>query len=160
MNDSLQRLLDSLNEKLALQTWDKHEKLDRVSIPGYADFEEFLKNNPPALTVEEQIWYNYIPQILKGVSVLLGGTVAGNAASLLLQLKGEQDMNASQINITTNIIGLLLFVLEPVRSYLASQPFNWVTFATCVLGSAVAYFTGKSSKAVLSANPNLKEGGS
>jgi hypothetical protein len=51
------------------------------------------------------------------------------------------------INIVTNVIGVLLFILEPVRSYLQSQPFNWVTFATCIGGAVIAYFTSKSTTA-------------
>ena len=56
-------------------------------------------------------------------------------------------MNASTINIITNIIGILLFVLEPLRAYFTSQPFNWITFATCILSAVVAYFTSKSTLA-------------
>jgi hypothetical protein len=77
---------------------------------------------------------------------LLRGTVAGNAADLLTILKGGT-VNPSQINLTTNIIGFLLAILEPVRSYLTEQPFEWGTFAACVLGAAVAYYTGKSTLA-------------
>ena len=142
MNDSLERLLETLNKKIAKQDF---EKLEKVDLPAEATFEKYLEFYPPALTVREKIWYNYLPQVLKGAAILLHGTVAGNAADLLLQIKDEDLMNASQINITTNILGFLLFVLEPVRSYLASQPFSWFTFVTCVLGAGVAYFTGKST---------------
>lgn len=49
------------------------------------------------------------------------------------------------INTITNVIGILLFILEPVKSYLTSQPFNWTTFLTCIGGAIIAYFTSKSS---------------
>lgn len=55
------------------------------------------------------------------------------------------DLTPKWINIATNIIGALLFVLEPVRAYLQSQPFNWVTFATCVGAAIIGYFTSKSA---------------
>lgn len=57
-------------------------------------------------------------------------------------------MDAKKINLITNIIGILLAILEPLRSYLASQPFNWATFATCIGGALIAYFTGKSTLAL------------
>jgi len=52
-------------------------------------------------------------------------------------------MNAKTIDLITNIVGFLLAVLEPVRSYLMSQPFNWGTFALCIGTAVIAYFTGK-----------------
>ena len=54
-------------------------------------------------------------------------------------------MSPNTINIITNIIGFLLFFLEPVRAYLTSQPFDWMTFALCVGGAIIGYFTGKST---------------
>ena len=54
-------------------------------------------------------------------------------------------MNAKQINVVTNVVGVGIAVLEPLNSYIHTQPFNWVTFATCILGAVVAYFTGKST---------------
>jgi len=51
------------------------------------------------------------------------------------------------INIITNIIAVLLAILEPVRSYLGSQPFNWITFLVCVGGAVIGYFTSKSTLA-------------
>ena len=54
-------------------------------------------------------------------------------------------MSPSAINWITNIIAALLFVLEPVRAYLASQPFSWMTFLLCVGGAVIGYFTGKSA---------------
>ena len=54
-------------------------------------------------------------------------------------------MSPKLINIITNVIGGLLVVLEPVRSYLLSQPFDWVTFGICVAGAIIGYFTGKSA---------------
>ncbi len=56
-------------------------------------------------------------------------------------------MTPSRINIVTNIVGFLLFVLEPVKSYLTGQPFSWETFLLCIGGAIVAYFTGKSTLA-------------
>ena len=53
-------------------------------------------------------------------------------------------MNANVINIITNVIGFLLVVLVPVKNYLESQTFDWLSFSICVLGAVVAYFTGKS----------------
>ena len=57
-------------------------------------------------------------------------------------------MNPKTIDIITNIIGFLLAVLEPVKSYLTSQPFNWATFALCIGTAVIAYFTGKGIPAV------------
>lgn len=54
-------------------------------------------------------------------------------------------MSPKMINIITNITGVLLFILEPIRAYLTTQPFSWPTFASCVFMAVVAYFTGKST---------------
>ena len=59
-------------------------------------------------------------------------------------------MSPNVINIITNVIAVLLAVLEPVRAYLESQPFNWMTFAMCIGGAVIAYFT---SKSVLNTTP-------
>lgn len=53
-------------------------------------------------------------------------------------------MSPRVINIITNIVAILLAVLEPVKAYLASQPFDWTTFILCILGAIISYFTGKS----------------
>jgi hypothetical protein len=57
-------------------------------------------------------------------------------------------MAPSRINLITNIVGFLLAILEPVRSYLSNQPFDWGTFSLCILGAIVAYFTGKNTLSV------------
>ena len=62
-------------------------------------------------------------------------------------IKGESKMTPSTINIITNIIGVLLVILEPVKSYLSTQPFEWGTFGICVLSAVIAYFTSKSTLA-------------
>jgi hypothetical protein len=54
-------------------------------------------------------------------------------------------MNPKVINIITNVIAVLLFILEPIKSYLTSQPFSWTTFAICVGGAVIGYFTSKST---------------
>ena len=54
-------------------------------------------------------------------------------------------MNPNVINIITNVIAVLLTILEPVRAYLSSQPFNWTTFAVCIGGAVIGYFTSKST---------------
>lgn len=54
-------------------------------------------------------------------------------------------MSPNAINLLTNVIAFLLFVLEPVRAYLTSQTFNWMTFLLCVGGAIIGYFTGKST---------------
>jgi hypothetical protein len=54
-------------------------------------------------------------------------------------------MTPQIINIITNVIGILLAILEPVNSYFSTQPFNWTTFLVCLGGALVAYFTGKSA---------------
>jgi len=54
-------------------------------------------------------------------------------------------MNPNVINIITNVIAVLLAILEPVRAYLSSQPFNWTTFAVCIGGAVIGYFTSKST---------------
>lgn len=59
-------------------------------------------------------------------------------------------MSPKLIDTITNIISFLLFLLEPVRAYFSTgEPFNGWTFATCVLGAAVAYFTGKSASTLM-----------
>ena len=58
--------------------------------------------------------------------------------------KGET-MTPKIIDIITNIIGFLMVVLVPVKTYLTTQSFEWGTFTLCVLAAVVAYFTGKSS---------------
>ena len=57
-------------------------------------------------------------------------------------------MNPSTINLITNIIAFFLAILEPLRAYFASQPFDWTTFALCIGGAVIAYFTGKGSMTV------------
>jgi hypothetical protein len=54
-------------------------------------------------------------------------------------------MNPKIINIITNIIAVLLAILEPVRAYLTSQTFNWTTFLVCIGGAIIGYFTSKST---------------
>jgi len=54
-------------------------------------------------------------------------------------------MTPKLINIITNVIAVLLFILEPVKSYLLSQSFNWTTFAMCIGGAIIGYFTSKST---------------
>ncbi len=56
-------------------------------------------------------------------------------------------MSPKVINIITNVIAILLAVLEPVRSYLTTQPFDWATFAVCIGGAVIGWFTGKSALA-------------
>jgi len=54
-------------------------------------------------------------------------------------------MSPKLINIITNVIAVLLAILEPVKAYLGSQPFSWTTFAICIGGAVIGWFTGKSS---------------
>jgi len=58
-------------------------------------------------------------------------------------------MQPATINIITNIIGILLVILEPVKAYLSTQPFEWSTFGICVLSAVVAYFTSKSATSIM-----------
>ena len=53
-------------------------------------------------------------------------------------------MSPSMINLITNIIGFMLAILVPVKTYLTSQSFDWMTFGLCIGGAVIAYFTGKS----------------
>lgn len=54
-------------------------------------------------------------------------------------------MTPNQINIITNIIALLLAILEPVRAYFSTtQEFNWTTFLACVGTAVIGWFTSKS----------------
>lgn len=57
-------------------------------------------------------------------------------------------MSPKLIDIITNVMAFLLFVLEPIKSYLDTQPFDWFNFAMCVLAAVVAFFTGKSAKSI------------
>ena len=54
-------------------------------------------------------------------------------------------MSPSAINWITNIIAALLVILEPIRAYLSTQTFSWMTFAVCVGAAIIGYFTSKSS---------------
>lgn len=65
-------------------------------------------------------------------------------------------MSPSMINLITNIVAFLLAILEPLKAYFASQPFDWTTFALCIGGAIIAYFTGKGSMTVLKNNKELK----
>lgn len=76
------------------------------------------------------------------------GKLAWQAWQILKLLKGVKPMTPAQINIVTNIVAGLLAILEPVKTYLANQPFDWYTFALCIGGAIVAWFTGKSTLAV------------
>ena len=58
-------------------------------------------------------------------------------------------MNPKTIDIITNIMALLLAILEPVKSYLTSQPFSWTTFAACIFTAVIGWFTGKSTLSTL-----------
>ena len=57
-------------------------------------------------------------------------------------------LSPKQIDTITNIMGAVLVILEPIRSYLTTQPFEWTTFGICLLSAVVAYFTGKSAQHV------------
>lgn len=52
-------------------------------------------------------------------------------------------MNQKTLNIVTNIIGFLLFILEPVRAYLEQNSFNIWTFLLALGAAVVAYFSNK-----------------
>ena len=54
-------------------------------------------------------------------------------------------MNPQIINIITNIIAALLVILEPVRAYLLTETFSWMTFALCLGAAIIGYFTSKST---------------
>ena len=58
-------------------------------------------------------------------------------------------MNPSLINTITNILGFILVIAEPIRSYLSTQPFSWETFLLCLGSAVIAYFTGKSTLSTL-----------
>ncbi len=57
-------------------------------------------------------------------------------------------MKPETINLITNILSFILAIVEPVRAYLMSQPFNWLTFAVCIMTAIVAWFTGKGTIAL------------
>jgi hypothetical protein len=52
-------------------------------------------------------------------------------------------MDQKTVNKITNIIGFLLFILEPVRAYLEQNDFNVWTFMLAVGAAVVAYFSNK-----------------
>ena len=52
-------------------------------------------------------------------------------------------MSQSTINIITNIVGFLLFILEPLRAYLEQNSFNVWTFMLALGAAVVAYFSNK-----------------
>ena len=54
--------------------------------------------------------------------------------------------NPKIVDTVTNVLGFLLFAIEPVRAYMTTTPFNWGTFAACLFTAGIAYFTGKSSQ--------------
>ena len=59
-------------------------------------------------------------------------------------------MSPNTINIITNVLAFLLFLVEPLNAYLSSQPFNWTTFLGCIAGAGVAYLTDKSAQSLQS----------
>jgi len=63
----------------------------------------------------------------------------------LKKLKEVKPLSPKTINIITNVLGILLVVSEPARSYLISQPFRWDTFLITIGTAVVAWFTGKSA---------------
>jgi len=54
-------------------------------------------------------------------------------------------MSPSTINIITNIMAIILAIIEPVRAYLTSQTFNWSTFIICIVTAVIGWFTAKST---------------
>ena len=52
-------------------------------------------------------------------------------------------MSQKTLNIVTNIIGFLLFILEPARAYLEHNSFNIWTFLLALGAAVVAYFSNK-----------------
>jgi len=56
-------------------------------------------------------------------------------------------MQPSMINSITNVMAILLTILEPVRAYFMEQPFSWDTFLICVGTAVIGWFTGKSALA-------------
>lgn len=54
-------------------------------------------------------------------------------------------MDSKKLNLVTNVIGFLLFILEPVRAYLMNNDFNVWNFILTVLTAIVAYFSNKPS---------------
>ena len=52
-------------------------------------------------------------------------------------------MDQKTLNIVTNIIGFLLFILEPLRAYLEQNDFNVWTFILALGAAVVAYFSNK-----------------
>lgn len=68
------------------------------------------------------------------------------------KLREAKPMSPKVINIITNILGGLLAIAEPIKSYLTSQPFNWETFAITIGTSVIAWFTGKSAIHLQKAN--------
>ena len=55
-------------------------------------------------------------------------------------------MSQSTINIITNIVGFLLFILEPLRAYLEQNDFNVWTFMLALGAAVVAYFSNKNKR--------------
>lgn len=43
----------------------------------------------------------------------------------------------------TDLIAVLIFLYEPVMSYLSNEQFNWRTFVMTIFGAVIAWFTGK-----------------
>ncbi len=56
-----------------------------------------------------------------------------------------RNLSPETINLITNVLAALLVILEPIKAYFQSQPFNWITFAICLMSAIVAWFTGKST---------------
>ena len=52
-------------------------------------------------------------------------------------------MSQATINIITNIVGFLLFILEPLRAYLEQNDFNVWTLMLALGAAVVAYFSNK-----------------
>lgn len=68
---------------------------------------------------------------------------AFNCTNSNWQIKIGVIMDQKTLNIITNIIGFLLFILEPVRAYLEQNDFNIWTFMLALGTAVVAYFSNK-----------------
>jgi len=124
MNDTLQRLLDSLNKKIY-----------ELPTPQKVNLPEFPPLPIPLLTVQEKIWYNYIPVILKGVSILLRGTVAANAAELLISIKGDVMPSAitdSPKSTAVGILGLIAVLASTISMLVDGDPLTNPDFAVVI----------------------------
>jgi hypothetical protein len=151
--------MDEIPKKLNVETATTLAQKIRLDYKARLDTVAQLEEFPPdySLTFLEALRYRVLPWTLALVSILASQTAIGRLVDSTLSLTETNQMQPTQINWITNVLAVLLAIVEPLNSYLTTQPFNWGTFALTILGAVVAYFTGKSGMAAQDTSVQKKQ---